>query len=127
MSLKDSNYFLKNIDKSDEIRNKLIQQVQLQGSIKKGLGNLPLKVTDLFPCSGAAIILNGKIKLVGDTPQKSEVKKLTKDLLARRKDNLLFTKNLFQFYPEAQNFKETGSGMLSVRLGQSDQRFFNLV
>ena len=123
LSLKNSNNFLKNIEKSDEIRNKLIEQVQLQGSIKKGLSNLTLKVTDLFPCSGAAIILNGKIKLVGDTPQKAQVKNLIKDFLTSRKDNVFFTKNLFQFYPEAKKFKDSGSGMLSVRLGQSDQDF----
>ncbi|SDS26664.1 ATP-binding protein [Christiangramia echinicola] len=123
LTLKNSNNFLKNIDKSDEIRNKLILQIKLEESIKKGLGNLALKVTDLFPCSGAAIILNGKIKLVGNTPQKSEIKKLTKNFLSGRKDNLFFTRNLFQFYPEAQNFKETGSGMLSIRLGQSDRDF----
>ncbi|HKJ48423.1 MAG TPA: ATP-binding protein [Christiangramia sp.] len=123
LSLKNSNSFLKNIEKSDEIREKLVQQVQIQNSIKKGLGSLRVKLTDLFPCSGAAIILNGKIKLVGDTPEKTEIKKLIKDFLARRKDNLFFTKNLFQFYPKAVKFKDSGSGMLSVRLGQSDRDF----
>ncbi len=123
LSLKNSNSFVSNIEKLDDLRVKLINQVNQKDSIKKGLSNFPVKVTDLFPCSGAAIVLNGKIKLVGNTPEKTQIKKLIGNFLARKNDSLFFTRNLLQYYPEAKNFKETGSGILSVRLGQGDRDF----
>ncbi|MGA8853353.1 MAG: ATP-binding protein, partial [Christiangramia sp.] len=123
LSLKNSNRFLENIEKSDKVNIKLISQVHQNGSIKKGLSNFPAKITDLFPSSGAAIVLNGKVKLVGDTPEKAEVKKLIKNFLARHEDRVFFTKNLSQYYPEATKFKKSGSGILSVKLGESDYDF----
>ena len=123
LSLKNSNRFLENIEKSDQVNIKLISQVHQNGSIKKGLSNFPAKITDLFPSSGAAIVLNGKVKLVGDTPEKAEVKKLIKNFLARHEDRVFFTKNLSQYYPEAKKFKKSGSGILSVKLGESDHDF----
>ena len=123
LSLKNSNSYIKNIEKLDELRSKLILQVQQEDSIKKGLSNFPVKVTSLFNCSGAAIVLNGKVKIVGNTPGKSQVKKLIRNFLARKDDSLFFTGNLLQYYPEAQNFKESGSGILSARVGQGERNF----
>lgn len=123
LSLKNSNNFLTNIEKLDELRIKLIDQIQYEDSIKKGLSTLPVKLTDFVSCSGAAIVLDNKIKLLGETPGKKEVKKLIKGILSERTDQLFFTNNLQQAYPEAENFKETASGILSIRLGQSDKDF----
>jgi len=123
LSLKNSNTFLTNIEKLDELRIKLIDQIQYKNSIKKGLSTLPLKLTDFFSCSGATVVLDGKIKLLGNTPNKKEIKQLIKAVLSERTDNLFFTNNLQQVYPEARNFKEIASGILSIRLGQSDKDF----
>ncbi|CAL66924.1 ATP-binding protein [Christiangramia forsetii] len=123
LSVKESGSFLSNIEKLDDLRVKLINQIQKKNSIKKGLSSARTKLTDFLNCSGAAIVLNGKIKLLGDTPEKKEVKHLIKSFLAKQNKNLFFTQNLRQFYPEAENFKETGSGILSVKLGQSDKDF----
>ena len=123
LSLKNSNSFVKNIEKIDVLRTKLLRQIHQKDSIKKGLSNSSVNITDFFPCSGAAIMLNGKVKLVGTTPEKIQVKKLIKNFLSRKNDSLFYTKNLLQFYPEARNFQEYGSGILSVRLGQSDRDF----
>jgi len=123
LSLKDSNNFLVNIAKLDDLRIKLISQIHQENNIKKGLSSQPTKLTDLFKCGGAAIVLNGKIKRVGETPGKKEIKKLTREFLAKKKDSLFFSNHLSNFYPESQNFKNTGSGILSLRLGQSDRDF----
>ncbi|MDR5590539.1 ATP-binding protein [Christiangramia sediminicola] len=123
LSLKNSNSFLTNIEKVDELRIKLVNQIHQKNSIKKGLSGQNIKLTDLFDCGGAAIVLNGKVKTVENTPSKKEIKKLTSNFLAKKSDSLFFTKNLLQFYPEAKNFKESGSGILSLRLGQSDRDF----
>lgn len=123
LSLKNSNSFLTNIEKVDNLRTDLINQIQQTNNFEKGLSAGKIKLTDLFNCTGAAIVLNGKIKLLGETPSKKEIKKLTREFLVNKKDSLFFTKHLLGFYPEATNFKDTGSGILSLRLGQSDRDF----
>lgn len=123
LTLKNSNHFLSNIEKLDELRLKLVSQIHQENNIKRGLSALQLKITDFFNCNGAAIILNNKVKLVGETPEKKEVKKLLKSFLSKKKENVFFTKSLGQLYPEGKNFKETGSGVLSIRLGQSDRNY----
>lgn len=123
LSLKDSNTFLASIDKVDDFHAKLIDQIQQAESIKKGLSSISLKVTDLFDCNGAAIVLDGKIKLVGESLPKKYIRKLIREFLAPKSDHLFFTRNLSQVYPEAEGFKEAVSGILSVRLGKSGQNF----
>lgn len=123
LSLKNSNTFLRNIEQSDKLSNRLVYQVQETGSIKKGLSSAGLKVTDLFPCSGAAIILNGKVKIVGSTPEKNRIKRFTKLFLAKQENNLFFTNHFSKFYPEAEDFQDVASGVLGVRLGSSDRDF----
>ncbi len=123
LSLKNSNNYVQNVEKLDKLSTKLIGQVNRTDNIKKGLINSPVKVTDLFPCSGAAVVLNGKIKIVGNTPEKHQIKKLIKNFLAKKKDSLYYSRSLMQHYPEAVTFKETGSGVLSIRLGQGERDF----
>ncbi len=123
LSLKESNLYLKKIDEQELVRNKLLSQIQSQNSIRKGLTSFKTKFTQTIDSCGGAVILKGKIKLVGDTPDKKQVKSLIKNFLSKKNESLFFTKNLFQFYPEAKRFKENGAGILSVRLGQSDKDF----
>lgn len=123
LSLKESNLFLKKINQQSRVRNQLLEQIHSSGSIKKGLSEYNQKFTRLVDCCGGAIVLDGKVRLVGDTPDKKQVKNLIKMFLSKKSDSLFFTKNLAMFYPEATKFKENGSGILSVRLGQSDKDF----
>jgi len=123
LTLKISNNFLANIEKVDELRSQLVQQIHQKGSIKKGLSSMSTNLIDLFNCKGAAIILNGKVKLIGDTPNKKEVKKLMKQFLIQKEDRLFYTRSLLENYPEAEKFKDTASGILSLRLGQSGRDF----
>ncbi|SDR70716.1 ATP-binding protein [Gramella sp. MAR_2010_147] len=123
LSLKNSKSFISNIEKLDALTLELINQIHLEANINRGLRSSATKITDLLECGGAAIILNGKIKLVGKTPDKKDIKKLVRDFLAKKKESLFHTKQLQQFYPMAENFKESGSGILSLRLGQSESDF----
>ncbi|APU66774.1 ATP-binding protein [Christiangramia flava] len=123
LSLKESNLFLKQIDEQAAVREQLLKQVHSAGSIRKGLSEGEARFTDVMDCCGGAIMLKGKIKLVGKTPDKKQVKSLIKEFLAKKSESLFFTKNLIQFYPAAKRFQDSGSGILSVRLGQSDKDF----
>ena len=123
LSSRNSISFLKNVETSDEVRQKLVDQIQHFKSIKKGLSISELMITNLFESGGAAIVLDGKIKLVGATPEKKQVRKLIQDFLGKRSENLFVAKHLLKIYPEAKDFTDTASGILSIKLGQSDKDF----
>ncbi|MFV9482427.1 ATP-binding protein [Christiangramia sp. ASW11-125] len=123
LSLKNSNTFLNKIGEIEKVAGQLMDQVLRQDSIKKGLATNDLKLTDLIESSGAAIVIDGKIKLVGETPSKKEVKTLIKKFLSRQQDNIFHTKNLLSLHPEAKAYKATGSGILSSRLGNDNKNY----
>lgn len=123
LSLKETSKYIKKLDEWEEIRHDLVDQVEKKGKIKKGLSEKKVLFTDLLDCEGGAIILDGKIKLVGSTPQKEDVQKLATDFLAKHTAPIYFTKNLERFYEPAKSFRKTASGVLSAKLGRSDTDF----
>ncbi|WP_026915755.1 ATP-binding protein [Christiangramia portivictoriae] len=123
LSLKSSNKYIQKLEEIEEVANSLMDQVIRQDSIKKGLSQSETNITSLMNASGAAIVLDGKIKLVGDAPTKKEVKSLIKKFLSKKTDKVFQTKNLLKFYPEAKAFTRNGSGILSTRLGNDHKNY----
>ena len=123
LSLKETNRYLKEISDSDHVRNQLIANISKTKKIKKGLTGYDLKFTDLIDSEGGAVILNGKVKLVGDTPSIKDVKHLMKNFLSKREDSIFYHKNLTRFFPEAKKYQDVASGILSIKLGQSDNDY----
>ncbi|MDX1761947.1 MAG: ATP-binding protein, partial [Christiangramia sp.] len=69
------------------------------------------------------LLLNGKLRLVGKTPGKEQVKRLCYDFLSEREEIVYFTKSLSKFYPPAKDYIQTASGVLSIKLGRSNKDF----
>ncbi|MCP9199934.1 GAF domain-containing protein [Gramella sp. GC03-9] len=123
LSLKESSKYIAKLDEWEIVREKLVKQVEEKGKIKKGLSQMKVLFTDLMECEGGALLLDGKIILIGKTPGKKEVHQLVDEFLSKQPDSLFFTKNLSAVYPGASRFTETASGILSVKLGRSDRDF----
>ncbi|APG59315.1 ATP-binding protein [Christiangramia salexigens] len=123
LTLKETNRYLSKLDEWSKIKSQLIEQIGKKGRIKKGLLDNSVLFTDLLDCSGGAVFYKNKLRLVGETPSKTQVKSLIKDFLSNNEETLFFTKNLVKVYPPAQEFLSTASGVLSVKLGESDNDF----
>ncbi|TBW26417.1 ATP-binding protein [Gramella sp. KN1008] len=123
LSLKETNRYIGKLEEWESIRGDLVTQIESEGKIKKGLAEQEVLFTDLMECEGGAIILGGKMRLVGKTPPKKYVKKLANEFLADQGNSVFFTKNLSRSYKPAEEFRDTASGILSVKLGRSNKDF----
>lgn len=123
LSLKETNRYIGKLEEWESIRGDLVTQIETKGKIKKGLAEQEVLFTDLMECEGGAIILGGKMRLVGKTPSKQQVKRLANDFLAEQGNSVFFTKNLSNSYKPAEEFTGTASGILSVKLGRSNRDF----
>lgn len=123
LTLKETNLYLEKLEEWGKIKIELENQIGEEGKIKKGLLDQKVLFTDLLECEGGAIILNNKLRLIGTTPSKKQVKRLANDFLSRQEGVLYFTNNLPGYYEPANEFKETGSGILSIKLGHDNQNF----
>lgn len=123
LTLKETNQYIKKLDEWSEIRSDLVSQMKYDDKIKKGLLEQEVIFTDLLECEGGALVLNGKIRLLGSTPEKKQVKALTENFLSKLEKPLFFTKNLGKYYEPAKEFQRKASGILAVKLGNSDNDF----
>ncbi len=123
LTLKETSRYIEKLDEWGKIRTDLISQMKHRDKIKKGLLEQEVIFTDLLECEGGALILNDKIRLLGNTPDKKQVKALVSDFLSKQEDPMFFTKNLEKFYAPAKEFRKKASGLLAVKLGNSDKDF----
>ncbi|SHI34102.1 multi-sensor signal transduction histidine kinase [Mesonia phycicola] len=123
LALKTSNTFLEKINSSEEIRKKLLNQIDHSKSIKNALTQQSIKFTDILDCHGGAVCYNGKLTLIGNTPKKNEVKKIISEVLKKQNDAVFFTKKLTRFHQDASAYKDTASGILSVRIGNDTDNY----
>ena len=123
LALKISNTFLEKINSSEEVRKELITQIDNSTCVEDALTQQKFKFTDVLNCHGGAICYNGKLTLVGNTPPKKKIQKIISEILKKQKDAVFFTKKLTRFYQEANQFKDTASGLLSVRIGNDEDNY----
>ncbi|MEG3933531.1 MULTISPECIES: response regulator [unclassified Microcoleus] len=74
------------------------------------------QLLDLVHAHGAAILLDGRLTLVGKTPSEAEVDELVQWLLQQNKERVFATASLSQFYPQAKQFKDRASGVLAISI-----------
>ncbi|MBD1828263.1 ATP-binding protein [Microcoleus vaginatus GB1-A2] len=74
------------------------------------------QLLDLVNAQGAAILLDGRLKLVGKTPSEAEVGQLVQWLLQQNKERVFATASLSQLYPQAKQFKDRASGILAISI-----------
>lgn len=94
-----------------------LRQDLLQGSdpIETVLQRNQTTLLDLVRAQGVAIALGDQVILVGRTPQKQQIEPLLTWLLAHKQE-VFYTDSLVEAYPEAQHFKDKGSGVLAISI-----------
>lgn len=123
LTLKETNLYIKKLEEWGQIRDELVTQIESESKIKKGLTDKKVIFTDLMDCEGGALMLNKKLRLVGKTPNKEQVKDLIRNFLSEKSEAVYFTKNLSKYYSPAEDFIDTASGILSIKLGRSNNDF----
>ncbi|MEG4069515.1 ATP-binding protein [Microcoleus sp. Pol11C2] len=99
------------------IQDKLQQAFRRESNfIEQVLTENASQLLDLVHAQGAAILLDGRLTLVGQTPSESEVDELVQWLLQHNKERVFATASLSQLYPQAQQFNDRASGVLAISI-----------
>ncbi|AFZ58751.1 response regulator [Anabaena cylindrica FACHB-243] len=105
------------------------QQVKLiQEQLNHNLTNELNYITNIFKrnesnllsllrATGAAVLLQGKLIFIGNTPSAQDTQKLVDWILNQNnQQEIFYTDSLSQLYPDATNFQDTASGILAVSI-----------
>ncbi|GHA33484.1 histidine kinase [Salinimicrobium marinum] len=119
IALRETNSFLEKTSISEEIREKLVVQINNKKPLLETLTS-KVKFTDLVACGGGALFFNGELLLQGNTPSEAEVNSLIDVYLSKIKKGVFYTSKLSEDFPEAETYKKTASGILSIRISENN-------
>ncbi|MBG1264485.1 response regulator [Nostoc commune] len=95
-----------------------LQQAFLHESnfIEQVLSRNTSQLLDLVHAQGAAILLDGHLTLVGQTPSVTQVHELVKWLVQHKGEQVFASNSLSRLYPKAEAFKDQASGILAISI-----------
>lgn len=94
----------------------LVRQMRQFESIAEGVSNGSLDLLSINGAKGAALIYDGQITLVGQTPNTGFIKELSEFLQTSPTNQVFQTDHLSSIFPRAQSVTITASGMLCAPL-----------
>lgn len=98
-------------------------QERQAGDFLEGLVDVERSLLALTGASGAAIVYHGDWKLLGSTPEKLAVVELTRWLSANIREDVFSTSSLAKDYPNAEELKESCSGLLALRIPEPGHHY----
>ena len=101
-----------------QLRSQLINQMTQGESLVAGLIKDESALLDLATASGAAICLNGKWTLAGNTPGEEELNFLVQWLYKYTDEEVFSTDSLAKIYPEAETYKNIASGLVAMAISR---------
>ncbi len=110
----DSDYRIK----LNEIHSSLIDCISQEGNFIAGLIDHQSNLLNLTSAQGAAICFGGNYTKAGETPQEEDLENLINWLQKNVDEEVFYTDSLPKVYPEAEKFKNIGSGLLAIPIGK---------
>ncbi|MGY6529699.1 MAG: ATP-binding protein [Cyanobacterium sp.] len=110
-----------------KFKNYRLQIQGIQNRLRQGFLRSPELIKDVFmrnknslinltKSQGLVVCLDDDVHLMGSTPSQSQVNDLMKEFLNPSQQEIFFTDSLATIYPPAQEFQDTGCGILSISL-----------
>ncbi len=93
-----------------------VNQMSQSASFVDGLMGYEPNLLDLFAAEGAAVYVGGEWTTIGQTPPPAELDYLVQWLNANVQDEVFSTDSLSGLDPDAEQFKDVASGLLSISL-----------
>jgi two-component system, chemotaxis family, sensor kinase Cph1 len=100
------------------LHSEFIESISHAESLSDALITPVPRLLELVAAQGAAVCLDNDITLVGETPTLEQVRDLIEWTQQQGNESLFQTDSLPKLYPEADAFKETASGLLSLRISK---------
>ncbi|MEH1907212.1 response regulator [Nostoc sp.] len=110
----------------DELQQTLLQESNF---IEQVLIRNTSQLLDLVHAQGAAILLDGHLTLVGQTPSATQVRELVTWLVQRKGERVFASDFLSHLYPEAEAFKDQASGILAISIlfNHAKQKSYHII
>lgn len=106
------------------IQSQLRQSFALEvGCIENVLMRNQAELLDLIHAEGVAILLDGQLTLIGQTPSREEIQELSNWLLEHQRQEVFVTDCLSSHYPPARSFKDSASGVLAISIFLQQQSY----
>lgn len=110
----DINYYRSQVKSiQEQLRQTFTKEVSF---IEPVLRRNEVELLNLVHAQGAAFILDNEVSLIGQTPSADEVQAFMAWLLQQERQAMFVTDCLSQLYPQAQQFKAVGSGILVISI-----------
>ena len=100
--------------KLQAMQTQLGELMNREKNLVDGLVKFHPNLADFINAEGAAIILDGDCRLVGNTPPEAEVKRLLNWVKRKMIHELFVTQSLAGIYPSAEKYKDKASGVLAI-------------
>ena len=122
LALESANLFRTSVLKTNLTRAKLFESMSEDYNVFDGLTQ-DQTLMHLVDCSGAAVITEHQVSLLGTTPSEEEVKELC-EWLDDKTDTLVFeTNSLLKLYKPAKEYKEKSAGILAIKFALNPNEF----
>lgn len=77
----------------------------------------------LIPAHGVAVLFNGKIDTLGETPAAEDITRIATWLTRTRTENIYVTEQLAIEHPEFIDLKDTASGLIALTISRVQQEY----
>jgi two-component system, chemotaxis family, sensor kinase Cph1 len=96
----------------------LYEQMLADWDVVQGLTKHPITALDLNTATGAALLFEGQLHLLGDTPAEADIRLLIEWLRNTTTENVFQTHQLPNLYPPAELYRQKASGLLMLMLSR---------
>ncbi|GAB4027791.1 ATP-binding protein [Spirosoma koreense] len=97
---------------------RLHEQLLLSDDVVRALIKSPVTALDVTEATGAALLFNDKVYLLGKTPDEAAVRALADWVRTTNTETFLETNRLPTLYPAAEAFRDVGAGLLTIVLSR---------
>ena len=119
LAAKEENQNLDYKMKLKSLQSQFVKTISQAEELEIGLTQNPTQLLDLVGASGVALIFDGDITLIGNTPKRLEIERLLLWLETQFDEEVLYeTSCLSQVYPPAAAYPEVASGLLALLISR---------
>lgn len=106
-----------------KIQTRFFDVISQEQNVMEALVKYMPALLEFMSAEGAAIRVGGRLELLGQTPPAPAVKDLVRWLEEQEVNPVLAVDSLRTVFPAAGDYRDTGSGMLAVRLSRVEPHF----
>ena len=115
LGLQASNTILESANRSNQIRNKIIEQISKHWDLLDGLTNSDASLLELVGAEGAAIFISGTLTTLGKTPDSEDIERINTYIWDNANNEGVFcTEHIQSYLPDVQKLGEIAAGVLAI-------------